>query len=164
MELSCKHPHPGIGKNRRVTSILQLQRTASVEIAAGSVSIGKQLSKPARNNHRHHERRRRKEHCNRSILQLPGTGTSHSCFHRLHWHTGLLQLPEAGKHPYTAKTIGAYAFANCSTLTDVTFAEGIDSIADYAFVNSTNINRWHCRTVCAQSAPMHSVPKIKRTH
>lgn len=40
-----------------------------------------------------------------------------------------------------AKTIGAYAFANCGTLTDVTFAEGMDSIADYAFVNSTNINR-----------------------
>ena len=40
-----------------------------------------------------------------------------------------------------AKNVGAYAFANCESLANVTFAEGMDSIADYAFNNSRNIEQ-----------------------
>lgn len=52
--------------------------------------------------------------------QLPGTGTSHSCFHRPIGTRNFSNRP-AGKHPYNAKPVGAsLRFANCSTLTDVT--------------------------------------------
>lgn len=113
----------------------------SVEIAAGSVSIGKQAfqANPKLTTVIMKEGGEKniatEAFYNCPALEQVTLASTDSIGTR-----AFSNCPKLASIHIPAKTIGAYAFANCGTLTDVTFAEGMDSIADYAFVNSTNIN------------------------
>lgn len=114
----------------------------SVEIAAGSVSIGKQAFQASPKlttvimKEGGEKNIATEAFYNCPALEQVTLASTDSIGTR-----AFSNCPKLASIHIPAKTIGAYAFANCGTLTDVTFAEGMDSIADYAFVNSTNINR-----------------------